>query len=397
MRSITEKNILLGVCLQTVVNMSRGGCFTRTVIQLRRHAAGIIGLPNIGKSTFFNALTCSQQAKTGNFPFCTIDANTSKVPVIDPRLRQLATFTGAEKIVDVSVDLTDVAGLIAGASKGAGLGNKFLADIRNCSVLLHTVRCFESAKDGFDTPTPLQDIHVITGELVLSDLEVVEKRLQKLQRVRRSGDVEVELLRRLQLWLEENKTVSEWMRVGRLSAAERELMQRLDLLSMKPMVFVLNVDEMSVRDGNSFSKAVVDRFGSEQTCIVSAAIEEQTAQIASREERLLFLEEYGIRVPRGEVLMHQVYKLLRLQSFFTVGPKMAHGWTVPAGSTVRQAAGEIHSDFEQNFVKAKVMAWDEMITKPNLESAEMQMRRESEKYLIADGDVVVVEHNSGRA
>ncbi|TPP46007.1 hypothetical protein CGC20_32455 [Leishmania donovani] len=362
----------------------------------RRRAAGIVGLPNVGKSTLFNALTCSQIAKTGNFPFCTIDANTSKVPIVDPRLRQLAQFTQAEKIVDVEVDLTDVAGLIAGASKGAGLGNKFLADIRNCAVLLHTVRCFESSKEGFDTPHPLDDIHVILSELVLSDLEMVEKRMRKVQKTMKAQDVEYSFLKRLQQWLEEGKPAADMPAKAKLTVAEKGLLQSYDLLSHKPMMFVLNVDERGVKDGNAFSREVEAAFGAERTCRVSVAIEEQTAQLASREEQLMFLEEYGIDVPRGQVLMKQVYALLKLQSFFTVGPKMAHGWTVAQGSTARQAAGEIHSDFEKNFVRAKVMTWDTFIGRPNLESAEMQMRTVNDRYVMQDGEVFIVEHSTQR-
>lgn len=362
----------------------------------KRRAAGIVGLPNVGKSTLFNALTCSQLAKTGNFPFCTIDANTSKVPVIDPRLRDLAKFTGAEKIVDVEVDLTDVAGLIAGASKGAGLGNKFLNDIRTCTVILHTVRCFESEKEGFDTPHPIDDIHVIVSELVLSDLEVVEKKVHKVHKTKKSNDVEYNFLKRLQQWLEDGKAAAEMPSKVKLSTAELGFLQSYDLLSNKPMMFVLNVDEGAVKEGNTFSREVEKAFGPQRTCRISAAVEEQTAQLASGEERLMFLEEYGIDVPRGEVLMQQVYQLLKLQSFFTVGPKMAHGWTVTQGSTARQAAGEIHSDFEKNFVRAKVMAWDEFIKKPNLESAEMQMRVVNDSYEMKDGEVMIVDHNTSR-
>ncbi|GET89834.1 GTP binding protein, putative [Leishmania tarentolae] len=365
-----------------------------SVVLWRRRAAGIVGLPNVGKSTLFNALTCSQLAKTGNFPFCTIDANTSKVPVFDPRLRQLAQFTQAEKIVDVEVDLTDVAGLIAGASKGAGLGNKFLADIRNCAVLLHTVRCFESPKEGFDTPHPLEDIHVILSELVLSDLEVVEKRMRKVQKTMKAQDMEYSFLKRLHQWLEEGGAAADMPAKAKLTGAEKDLLQSYDLLSNKPMMFVLNVEERDVKDGNAFACEVEAAFGAERTCRVSAAIEEQTSQLASREEQQMFLEEYGIDVPRGQVLMKQVYELLKLQSFFTVGPKMARGWTVPQGATARQAAGEIHSDFEKNFLRAKVMAWDKFIEKPNLESAEMQMRTVNDRYTMQDGEVFIVEHNT---
>lgn len=371
-----------------------------TCLWLRRRGAGIIGLPNVGKSTLFNALTCSQQAKTGNFPFCTIDANLSKVPVVDERLRKLAQFTGAAKIVDVEVDLADVAGLIAGASKGAGLGNKFLADIRPCSVLLHTVRCFESAKDGFDRPNPLDDISVIMNELILADLEVMEKKLHKFHKSKRGGDGEVAFAKRVLTTLEDGKPASDLVSAtGKKKSVSDEEVQWLanyQLLSMKPMLFVLNTDEMSVKDGNEFSAAVERQFGESRTCRVSASIEEQTSQIPSREERLMFLAEYGIGTPRGEVLMKQVYDMLRLQSFFTVGPLMAHGWAVEQGATAKEAAGEIHSDFERNFVSAKVLPWQELITKPNLEAAELQMHTVDAKYVMRDGDVMIVNHSTKR-
>lgn len=373
-----------------------------TQLCYRRRGAGIIGLPNVGKSTLFNALTCSQQAKTGNFPFCTIDANLSKVPVVDERLRQMTKFTGAQKIVDVEVDLADVAGLIAGASKGAGLGNKFLADIRPCSVLLHTVRCFESAKDGFDTPDPLEDISVIMNELILADLEVMEKRLHKFNKSKKAGggDAEIAFAKRVVEALEGSVPAADLIagsgKKKPLSAEERTWLSNYQLLSGKPMMFVLNTDEASVRDGNVLSAAVEGKYGAERTCRVSASIEEQTSQMDTREERLMFLSEYNIDVPRGEVLMKQVYHMLRLQSFFTVGPLMSVGWAIDHGATSKEAAGEIHSDFEKNFVSAKVMQWDTFITKPNLEAAEMQMEVVDAKYVMKDGDVMIVNHNTSR-
>lgn len=365
-----------------------------SVILLKRRGAGIVGLPNIGKSTLFNALTCSQQAKTGNFPFCTIDANLARVPVYDERLRKLAAFTGAQKIVDVEVDLADVAGLIAGASKGEGLGNKFLNDIRPCNIILHLVRCFESAKDGFDAPHPLEDIAVIMNELVLADLDVMEKRHQKLSRAKKATDPEVLFGKRVVDWLTEGKPVKD-MPLSKSQPMEATWVRDYALLSSKPMMYVLNVDDESVKSGNAFSKTVEDAFGTgSNTVRVSAAIEEQTSQMGNREERMEFLKAYDIDVPSADILMSRVHEMLDLQSFFTVGPLMAHGWSVRKGATAKEASGEIHGDFETHFVAAKVAPWESFITGANLASSELKMDRVTDKYVMKDGDVFIVEHNA---
>lgn len=360
---------------------------------LRRRSAGIIGLPNVGKSTFFNALTCSTLAKTGNFPFCTINANFAKVPVVDERLRKLAVFSGANKIIDVEIDLADVAGLIEGASKGAGLGNKFLNDIRPCTILLHMVRCFESVKDGFDRPTPLEDIATIINELVLADLEVMEKLLHKNKETRKKGDSAVAFCQRVVSWLQEGKPISD-MKLK--NEEEWNLLQQYQLFTAKPMVFVLNMDEASVVKGNEFSTMVKNKFGVERVLCVSACIEEQTSHLPSREERLMFLAEYGINVPQSEMILRHAYRLLRLQSFFTVGPLMAHGWSIKEGATVKEASGEIHSDMERHFLRAKVLPYNEFITRQNFEAAERQMIYVDAKYIMKDGDVIIVEHSALR-
>ncbi|CCW70502.1 unnamed protein product [Phytomonas sp. Hart1] len=377
-----------------------------TNLCFRRRSAGIIGLPNVGKSTLFNALTCTQLAKTGNFPFCTIDANISKVPVLDKRLRALASFTGAKTVIDVEVDLVDVAGLIEGASKGIGIGNKFLADIRLCSVLLHMVRCFESARDGFGTPTPLEDTKIVLNELLLSDLEVMEKKIHKAGKMGKSS--EVAFMRRVAAGLESGipardlrgpSATSFACAVARqkkvtLTPEEERWLNSYQLFSDKPMIFVLNVEESSVKEGNTFSRTVEEAYGADRTCRISASFEEQLSQMDSHHDRLLFLEEYGIDTPCSEFLIKRAYDLLRLQSFFTVGPVMAHGWTVAYGSSAREAAGEIHSDFEKHFLSAKVLPWDVFIKKPNLESAEMQMQKVDATYKMRDGDIMIVKHGA---
>eukprot|EP00758_Cryptobia_borreli_P002885 Tbor_TRINITY_DN3367_c0_g1::TRINITY_DN3367_c0_g1_i1::g.23476::m.23476/K06942/ychF; ribosome-binding ATPase len=361
--------------------------------------AGIVGLPNVGKSTLFNAMTCSQQAKTGNYPFCTIDANLAKVDVYDERLRTLAAFAGSKTIVDVEIDLADVAGLIAGASKGAGLGNKFLNDIRPCSIIFHMVRCFESPKDGFDAPDPLEGIEIIQQELILSDLEAMEKRWTKVKS-KKAGDPEVLFAKRVLDWLEEGKPAR---LIGtdkhKLTAAEEEYIKQYQLLSAKPMMYVLNVDDANLKDGNKFSKVVEDKYGLDSTCRICSVIEEQTSQF-SREERIDFLKEYGIDTPATEILLQKGYRMLNLQSFFTVGPKMSHGWSIVNGTTAKKAAGEIHGDFDKYFKSAKVSPWNYFSNKEKFSTLALAennaMMKVDHKYIMNDGDVFIVEHDAPR-
>ena len=368
--------------------------FKVSFVALRR-GAGIVGLPNVGKSTLFNAMTSSQQAKTGNYPFCTIDANLSKVSVFDERLRTLQKFAKSETVVDVEIDLADVAGLIEGASKGAGLGNKFLADIRPCTIILHMVRCFESAKDGFDAPDPLKDIDTIVNELIIADIEAMEKRYQKM-RSKKAGDPEAVFQKRLIDWLSDGKPANAFGG-GKLTAVEQDNMKQYQLLSIKPMMYVLNIDEDSViTNGNKFSKAVEEKFGEDSTCKVCSVIEEQTSQFGE-EERFALLQEYGLQRPMTEVLLRKAYKMLKLQSFFTIGPIMSHGWAITEGTTAKEAAGEIHGDFTKYFESAKVCPWDKFVTYPNLKSAEDNgFVKVDGKYPMKDGDVFLVEHSASR-
>ncbi len=351
---------------------------------------GIVGLPNIGKSTFFNALTRSSLAQTGNFEFCTINANLSKAPVHDHRLHALAKFSGAQQIVEASIDVADVAGLIAGASEGKGLGNRFLSDIRPVNIVLHMVRCFESAKDGFGTPDPLGSIEIIDTELVLADLQSVEKRIQKL-RSKKSTDPEVVFTKELHAFLEQGRPAREF----KLKREHKAAFDDMQLLSAKPSLFVLNVDEDSMKEGNQFSKLVADAKGAENTNNVCSVIEEQTAQM-SRDERLMFLEEYGISQPQSEALLERVRAMLNLRTFFTVGPKMAHAWQFPKGLTVQEAAGEIHGDFAKHFASAKVLPWDKFIEHKSLDAAEAAMRNGPAEELMEDGMVFVVNHRAKR-
>lgn len=356
-----------------------------------RRGCGIVGLPNVGKSTLFNAMTSSQLAKTGNFPFCTINANLAKVDVYDERLRELAKFTHAEKIVDVEIDLADVAGLIEGAHKGEGMGNKFLADIRPCNVILQMVRCFESAKDGFDRPDPLSDIVTISNELVFADLDALDKRLNKSAKLRKDGDEEVAVLKKAHAWLSEGKSARDLR--PKLKYTEVDHLDSFQLLSNKPILYVLNVDDQSMKNGNEFSKIVEDKFGEANTVKVCSVVEEQTSQF-SRPERLAFLAEYGVEKPAVEILLQKVFAMLKLQSFFTVGPKMAKAWSIPQGSKAQDAAGEIHTDFKKHFLYAKVSDWSNFIKNKNLKEAEAAMKKVDEDYVMKDGECFIVEHRA---
>jgi GTP-binding protein YchF len=361
----------------------------RATVLARRRGCGIVGLPNIGKSTLFNAITGTQLAKTGNYPFCTIDANLAKASLYDERARALAKFTGAEKIVDVEIDVADVAGLIAGASKGEGLGNKFLNDIRPVNIVLHMLRCFECSKDGFDAPDPLSDIATIENELVLADIESLERRLVKF-RSRKSGDAELVFARRVHEHLSDGRSA----RTVKAAAKEEAAWLRdMQLLSAKPQLFVLNVDEESVVNGNSFSRAVEAKVGAGSVVRVCSLIEEQTAMF-SRADRMEFLSEYGITDPAADQLLRKVYDMLDLQTFFTAGPKMVHGWAIPRGTTAQQAAGEIHGDFAKHFVRGKTMQWDRFVTFRSCKEAEHALGAVVAKDALVDGDVFVVEHHA---
>jgi ribosome-binding ATPase len=352
---------------------------------------GIVGLPNVGKSTLFNALTRAQIAAE-NYPFCTIDPNVGVVPVPDPRLRQLAAIAQPEKIVPTTVEFVDIAGLVAGASQGEGLGNQFLAHIREVDAIAHVVRCFESTDviHVAGKVEPLSDIDIVDTELALADLATLEKGLERAVKASRSGDKEA--LRRRTL-LERVKTQLDAARPVRalaLAEEERRELRELQLLTAKPVMYVANVAEHGFSD-NPLLAAVEARARAEGavTVAVCAAIEAEIAQL-DEAERGEFLAELGLKEPGLNRVIRAAYTLLGLETFFTAGPKEVRAWTVRLGATAPQAAGVIHTDFERGFIRAEVIAFDDYLAGRGEAGARDagKLRLEGKEYVVREGDVM---------
>jgi len=353
---------------------------------------GIVGLPNVGKSTLFNAVTQAQNAAAANYPFCTIDPNVGVVPVPDARLKVLAQIVEPEKVLPTTVEFVDIAGLVAGASKGEGLGNKFLAHIRETDAIAHVVRCFENddivhVAGRID---PIRDIEVINTELALADLDTVERGLQRAEKASKAGDKDAirqrDLFKRMRDHLDSGKPA----RTLPVDAAERPLLRELHLITLKPLMYVANVAEGGFKD-NPFLAAVEQRAAEEGADVVPvcAAIEAEIAQL-DEGDRLAFLEELGLHEPGLDRVIRAAYHLLGLLTFFTAGVKEVRAWTTHIGALAPQAAGEIHTDFEKGFIRAEVISYEDFVALNGEQGAKEagKMRLEGKEYVVREGDVM---------
>ena len=354
---------------------------------------GIVGLPNVGKSTLFNALTKTAAAQAANFPFCTIEPNVGEVAVPDARLDRLAAIARSKQIIPARMTFVDIAGLVKGASKGEGLGNQFLANIRECDAIAHVLRCFE---DGDVTHVegrvdPVADAQTIETELMLADLESVEKRLQNISRKVKGGDKEAVQQERLL------KAAAEALEHGRparsvaVAEDDAKAWRMLQLLTSKPVLYVCNVAEAEAATGNAHTARVAEMAAEQGAGIVviSARIEEELAQL-DPEEAAMFLAEMGLEEAGLDRLIRAGYALLGLQTYFTVGPKEARAWTIRAGTLAPQAAGVIHGDFERGFIRAETIAYDDYVALGGEQGAKDagKMRVEGKTYEVKDGDVL---------
>jgi len=352
---------------------------------------GIVGLPNVGKSTLFNALTNSSKAQAGNFPFCTIDPNVGVVPVPDDRLKNLAKISNSKKIINTTISFVDIAGLVKGASKGEGLGNKFLSHIREVDAIIHMIRCFDSDDIQNVNPNvdPVRDLEIIETEMMLADLESIQKRLEKNNK-KTLEDEQLKILETTLDYINNDKDI-----LTLKSEFEKKQINQSGLLSLKPKIFVCNVDEQSIKNGNLYTKKFISKFGQENSLIISADIENQINELDLNEKKN-YMEMIGLKETGLNMLIQKGYQILELDTYFTSGPEETRAWTIQKNCTAPKAAGEIHTDFEQGFIRAETISYDDFIENDGWVNSKTngKMRLEGKDYIVKDGDVLNFRFNT---
>jgi len=352
---------------------------------------GIVGLPNVGKSTLFNALTNSSKAQAENFPFCTIDPNEGVVPVPDERLEKITKISFSKKKMNTTISFVDIAGLVKGASKGEGLGNKFLSHIREVDAIIHMIRCFDSDKiqNVNSSVDPIRDLEIIETEMLLADLESIQKRLEK-KRKKSLEDSQLEILENALECINNNNNLDTLV-----SKFEKKILNQTGLLSIKPKIYVCNIDEQSVKNGNKYTEIFIEKYGEKNTIIVSADIENQINQL-DKEEKINYMKMSSIKETGLDTVIRKGYEILELDTFFTSGPEESRAWTVPKNCTAPKAAGVIHSDFEKGFIRSETVSYKDFVDNKGWVNSKTngKMRLEGKDYIVKDGDVLNFRFNT---
>ena len=352
---------------------------------------GIVGLPNVGKSTLFNALTNSSKAQAENFPFCTIDPNIGIVPVPDERIDRLSEISSSKKKIYTTISFVDIAGLVKGASKGEGLGNKFLSHIREVDAIVHMIRCFDSEdiQNVNTSVDPIRDLEIIETEMMLADIESLQKRLDKKNK-KNLDEKLLEILENAFDALNNGKDLSIFA-----NKYDDKIMNQTGLLTIKPKIYVCNVDEESIKNGNNYTNKFIKKFGSQNTIIISADIENQINQF-EKEEKKNFMNMIDINDTGLDKLISKGYNILKLETFFTSGPEETRAWTIKKNCTAPTAAGEIHTDFEKGFIRAETVSYKDFIENNGWSNSRSngKMRLEGKDYIVKDGDVLNFRFNT---
>ena len=352
---------------------------------------GIVGLPNVGKSTLFNALTNSTKAQAENFPFCTIDPNEGVVLVPDERLNKLAKISFSKKKINTTISFVDIAGLVKGASKGEGLGNKFLSHIREVDSIIHMIRCFDSDSIQNVNPNvdPVRDFEIIETEMLLADLESIQKRLDKKKK-KTLNDEQIEILENALENINNNQNLD-----SLVDKFEKKALNQIGLLAVKPKIYVCNVDEQSIKNGNKYTKAFIDKYGKNNTIIISADTENQINQL-NLEERINYMKMIDVEETGLDVIIRKGYEILQLNTFFTSGPEESRAWTIQKNCSAPKAAGVIHTDFEKGFIRSETVSFKDFVDNKGWANSKTngKMRLEGKDYIVKDGDVLNIRFNT---